>query len=121
MKKIQSFSDIVFLTVTHTVSMALIRGIVQDFIGIYEAENDAVDLVEYRLPPGQTLFVFEKGDDVLDTLHDPMALEYVEKVKIEQLEYYRCVIRMEHDFQIYYSPINSHDEETEHWLQEKAE
>jgi hypothetical protein len=122
MKMIQTLSDIEYLKATTTLPMELIKEIEKDFLSIFEAENNEVYLLEFRLPPWQTLFVFEKGDHVvLEKLNDPITLEYVEKVEVNQLAYYRCAIRNDHEFQIYYSQINIHDKEIEDWLQEQAE
>lgn len=121
MKVIQTINDIESLKATNEIPMELIKEIQQDFINTYKAENDEDCLLEYRLSPWQALIILEKGDDVLAKLNDTMALEYVEKVIVNQLEYYRCAIRNEYDLQIYYSQVNTHDEVTEGWLEEHAE
>lgn len=121
MKRIQTVSDIEFLKETKAVQIEFINEIEQDFLNICEAEHEVVCFLDYRLSLWQALFVFEKGDDVLGKLNDPMSVEYVEKVVVEQLVYYRCAIRNEHDFQIYYSLIGIHDEEIENWLHENSE
>lgn len=120
MKKIQTINDIECLKAANSVPIELIKQIERDFLEIYEAENIEVYLIEYRLPTWQALFVFEKGGDVLSILNDLIALEYIEKLKVEKLEYYRCAVRNEHDLQIYYSQMNIHDEKIEEWLVEKA-
>ncbi|MBY6088503.1 hypothetical protein [Priestia flexa] len=121
MKVIQTINDIESLKATNEISMKLIKEIEQDFLNIYEAENDEVYVLEYRLSSWQALFVLEKGDDVLAKLNNPLALEYVEKVSVDEFEYYRCAIRNEYDLQIYYSQVNTHDEVIEGWLEEHAE
>lgn len=121
MKIIQTLSDIEYLKATNTVPIELIKAIEQDFLNIYEAENDEVYLLNYRLSPWQALFVFEKGDDVLSKLNNSMTLEYVEKVESGQIAYYRGAIRNEYDIQIYYSQENIHHKNIEDWLQEQAE
>lgn len=121
MKIIQTLNDIEFLKAQSKMPIELIREIEQDFLNIYEAENDEVYLLNYHLSPWQALFVFEKGDDVLGRLNDPLALEYVERVEVEHFAYYRCALRNEYDFQIYYSQAITHDKRTEDWLQEQAE
>lgn len=118
---IQTLNDIELLKATSAVPIELINEVEKDFLNIYEAESDEVYLLNYRLPPWQALFVFEKGDDVLGKLNDPMALEYAEKVDVGELTYYRCALRNDHDFQIYYSLLCIHDKHTEDWLQEQAE
>ena len=121
MKMIQTLSDIEYLKATNKIPIELIKEIEQDFLNLYEAENNDVYLLEFRLSPWQALFVFEKGDDVLSKINDSFALEYVEKVEINQFAYYRCARRNGHDLQLYYSQINIHNVETEEWLQEQAE
>ena len=84
MRIIQCFTDIEYLRATHNLPLPFIKDIEQDFLGIYEAENhDNIYLLNYRLPLVQSLFVLEKGDDVIGRLNDPFALEFVEKVEID--------------------------------------
>lgn len=83
MKMIQTLSDIDYLKATNKIPIELIKEVEQDFLNLYEAENNDLYLLEFRLSPWHALFVFEKGDDVLSKINDPFALEYVEKVKSE--------------------------------------
>ncbi|RKQ12141.1 hypothetical protein [Ureibacillus endophyticus] len=121
MRIIQCLSDIEYLRAENKLPMPLIKEIEQDFLGIYEAENhDNIYLLNYRFPLMQALFVLEKGDDVIGRFSDPFALEFVEKVEIGEVEYYRCGLRKGPFIQLYYSLMNSHKAEIEEWLREHA-
>lgn len=123
MRIIQCLSDIEYLRAVNRLPMALIKEITQDLLGIYEAEDqDDIYLLNFRLPLMQALFVLEKDDDVVERFNDPFSLvEYVEKVEIDETEYYRCGLRKGPYIQLYYSLVNSHNAETEKWLREHAE
>lgn len=121
MKIIQHISDIEYLKSENKLPLPLIKEIEQDFLNAYEAVNhDDIYLLNFCLPLGQALFVFEKGDEVLTKLNDPSALEYVEAIKVDEVNYYRCALRGE-SLQLYYSLLNTHDRKTEEWLRDQAE
>ncbi|ARD48837.1 hypothetical protein [Sporosarcina sp. P33] len=121
MKIIQHLSDIEYLKSDNELPLPFIKEIEQDFLNAYEAVNhEDIYLLNFYLPLGKALFVFEKGDDVLAKLNDPFALEYVEAIKLDAVKFYRCALRGE-SLQLYYSPLNTHDRETEEWLREQAE
>ncbi|MCP1143659.1 hypothetical protein [Lysinibacillus endophyticus] len=122
MRIIQCLSDIEYLRTLGYLPNLFIKEIEQDFLGIYEAENhDNIYLLNYRLPLVQALFVFENGDDVIGRFSDPFALEFVEKVEIDEVAYYRCGLRKGPFIQLYYSLVNSHNAKIEEWLREQAE
>ena len=122
MRIIQCLSDIEYLRAVNRLQMPLIKEITRDFLEFYEAEDqDDIYLLNFRLPLVQALFVLEKGDDVIGMLNDPFALEFVEKVEIDETEYYRCGLRKGPYIQLYYSLENSHNAEIEEWLREHAE
>lgn len=119
MKIIQCLSDIEHLKAENKLPIPLIKEIEQDFLNIYEAVNyDGI--LSFRLPLGQALFVFEKGDNILAKLNDLYALEYVEVLTADEVSYYRCALRDE-SIQLYYSIVGTHDRKTEKWLREQAE
>lgn len=122
MRIIHCLSDIEYLRAEKTLPIALIKEIEQDFLGIYEAENhDDIYLLNFRLPLVQALFVFEKGDDLIERLNNMFELEYIEKNTIEEIDYYRCALRKGEFIQLYYSLVNIHNAKTEEWLREQAE
>lgn len=120
MKIIQCLSDIENLKAENQLPKPLIKDIEQDFLAIYEAENDDVYLLNFRSPLVQALFVFETGDDVLVKLNNPFNTEYIEEIALDGVEYYRCGLRIGLSIQLYYSLKNIHNAETEEWLLEHA-
>lgn len=120
MKIIQCLSDIEFQKVD--LPLSLRTAMEQDFLGLYESLNhDNTYLLNFRLPLMQALFVLEKDDDVIGKFNDPIALKFVEKVEIDETEYYRCGLRNGPYIQLYYSLVNSHNTEIEEWLRKHAE
>lgn len=121
MKIIQCLADIEALRAIGKISIKLIKEVEKDLLDIFEAESNDEYLLEFRLPQWQALFVLEKGDDVLAKLDQPLELEYVERVEAAEVAYYRCAIRHEHEFQMFYSVIGTHDQEVEDWLLEQSQ
>lgn len=121
MKRIQTLSDLENLRGANATPMELIKAIEHDFLAIYESEGNEVYLLEFYLPPWQALFLLEPGDDVLGKLDNSLALEYVEKLELEEMAYYRCALRNEHDLQLYYSQVGIHEKSIENWLKKQAE
>ncbi|MEL4024035.1 hypothetical protein [Lysinibacillus endophyticus] len=122
MRIIQCFSDLEYLRSENRLPMEFIKEIEHDFLGLYEAENeDGAYLLNFRLPLVQALFVFEKGDDVIGRLSEPYDLEFVEKVGIDEIAYYRCGLRKDPFIQLYYSLVNTHNAVIEEWLREHSE
>lgn len=120
MKIIQCLSDIELLKAD--LLLPLRAAMEKDFLGLYESLNDDnTYLLNFRLPLVQALFVLEKGDDVIGLFNDPFALEFVEKMTIDEIDYYRCGLRKGPFIQLYYSLVNSHNAEIEEWLREHAE
>ncbi len=121
MKIIQCIADIEALKAYGKLPIKVIKEIEKDFLDIFEAESNDEYLLEFRLPPWQALFVLEKRDGVLAKLEQTLELEYVERVEAGEIAYYRCAIRNDHEFQLYYSVVGSHDQEVEEWLFEKSQ
>ena len=121
MKIIQCLADIEAMKALGEVPIALLKEIEQDFLKIYQMENSEQEVLQFRLPMRQTLFVLEVGDDVLAKLDQPIELEYVERLEAGRIAYYRCAIRNDHEFQLYYSVVGTHDQEVEEWLLEQSQ
>lgn len=121
MKLIQTLNDIEWLKANNGVPRPLIKSIEQDFLDLFAAEGDEMDVLKFRLPLQQALILLEAGDDVLGMVNDPFHLEYVEKQEEGRIEFYRIAKRVEHDFQLIYTLVGIHNEETEQLLIEQAE
>lgn len=121
MKVIRSLNDIEWLKVNNHVPKELVKEIEQDFLNFYEASNTEIDVLSYTLESHEAFLLLEAGDDVLEILENPIMLEFVEKSKDGLIEYYRMAKRIEHEFQLIYSLVGIHDEETENFLKEQAE
>ncbi len=121
MKLIQALNDIEWLKAKNALPISIIEAIEQDFLTLFEAEGDGENVLTFRLPSQQALILLEAGDNVLGMANDPIHLEYVEKLEQGQIEFYRIAKRIEHDFQLIYTLVGVHDEETEQWLIEQAE
>ena len=115
MKYILTKDDIEDLKKTKAVSANLIDIIGDEVIAILESEE------LQQLPIQQACIILEPGDKVLEILGDAYSLEYIERSTVKNVEYYRIAKRNDHDFQLIYSLVGIHDEETEQWLTEKAE
>lgn len=121
MKWIQTLYDIEWLKSTNLVPRSIIESIEQDFTALFEAEGGEVDMWAFRLSKQQAIILIETGDDVLGMVNDPFHLEYVERLEEGRIEFYRIAKRIEYEFQLMFTLVGIHDEETEQWLAENAE
>lgn len=122
MKIIQTLNDVEWLKAENVVPKELIAVIEEDFLTLYEASGQDDELVIFRLPDQEAIVLLEKGDKVLERLElIAMDLEYVERHKIGQIEFYRMAKRIEHEFQLIYTLVGIHSEDAEQFLQEHAE
>ncbi|GAE26247.1 hypothetical protein JCM9140_2286 [Halalkalibacter wakoensis JCM 9140] len=120
MEIIQSLADIESLRVREKIPLELITEIEKDFLSIYEAEGNETYLMDFRLSTWRSLHILEKGDRVAAKIGHSLELEYVELCKLKGLEYYRCAVRNDQEFQLFYSIVGTHDPETEEWLLENG-
>jgi DNA-dependent RNA polymerase auxiliary subunit epsilon len=122
MKILQTQSDFEYLKAVNASPIDLIKAIEQDFLDVLEAEGVEEDqLLSYRLPFQQAFILLEAGDDVRNVIGESLHIEYIEKVIESNVEYYRIAKRFDHEFQMIYSLVGVHDENTKHWLEEHAE
>lgn len=122
MKIIQCLADIEAMKALGEVPIALLKEIEQHFLEIYQMENSEQEVLQFRLHMREALFVVEKKeDDVLAKLGQSLELEYVERVELAEIAYYRCAIRNDHEFQMYYTLVGTHDQEVEEWLLEQSQ
>ena len=121
MKLIQTLNDIEWLKASNDLARPLIKSIEQDFLDLFEANGDELNVLKFRLPSQQALILLEVGDNVLGIVNDPFHLEYVEKQEEGRIEVYRIAKRVEHDFQLIYTLVGIHDEEIEQWLAARVE
>ncbi|KGA97231.1 hypothetical protein AJ85_17055 [Alkalihalobacillus alcalophilus ATCC 27647 = CGMCC 1.3604] len=122
MRIIQTINDLEWLKAEKVAPNELVAVIEQDFLTLYEATGRDDELVAFRLPSQEAIILLEKGDNVLAWLDpDSMDLEYVEKHKHGGIEFYRIARRIEHEFQLIYTLVGIHSEDTEQFFQEHAE
>ncbi|MDE8565257.1 hypothetical protein PNH38_15470 [Anoxybacillus rupiensis] len=121
MKVIQCINDIEALKAFGQIPKPLIQVIEHDFLQLYKAEDRETELFQFYLPYQQTLILLEAGDAVIKLLDDSFTLEYVERHQQGLIEFYRIAKRFGHEFQLFYTLIGIHDEDTEQWLFEHAE
>ncbi|RUL54153.1 hypothetical protein [Lysinibacillus antri] len=121
MKVIQTLNDVESLKAQSITPKELIQVIEQDFLTLYEAGGSEDDRLSFRLPYQESIILIEKGDNLLELVDNPIELEYVEKHKQGQVEFYRLAKRFEHEFQLVYTLLNIHDDETEQFLRDHSE
>ncbi|MCM3068291.1 hypothetical protein M3568_18380 [Priestia flexa] len=115
MKYVLTKNDIEALKEKQAVVAELIDVIESEFLALLESEE------LQQLPIQQACILLEPGDKVLEILEEAFSIEYIERSVVKNVEYYRIAKRNDHDFQLIYSLVGIHDEETEQWLMEKAE
>lgn len=118
---INNLSDIESLKLINEIPNELLEAIEQDLNLLFDINADVDDISTFNLPEYQALIVLEAGDKVLQFLNDPFCIEYVERHKLDKVDYFRIAKRNDHEFQLVYSQVNLHDEQTERWLSEQAE
>ncbi|MBG9544728.1 hypothetical protein ABE29_18780 [Cytobacillus firmus] len=62
MKLIQALNDIEWLKATNALPISIIEAIEQDFLTLFEAEGDGVNMLTFRLPTQQTLILLEASN-----------------------------------------------------------
>lgn len=121
MKLIQTLNDIDCLKASQSAPQALIQAIEQDFHLLFEADSAWNDVRTFRPAEQDAIILLNAGDDVKCMFDDSfMDLEFVEREKNAHMTYYRIAKRNDYQFQLLYSVVGTHDQETEQWLQEQA-
>lgn len=120
MKMIKSLNDVNMLKASIGGPVELIKKIEQDFFTLYESSNSNLEIGAFNLSQNEAIILLESNDNVLDMIKDNYQLEYVEKYKVGQLQFYRIAKRITQglEFQLIYSLVGIHDEETEQILNE---
>lgn len=96
-------------------SIKLIEVIEQEFLQVLElADSNWLSI-------HQASMFLEQSDDVMEIVGEAFFIEYIEKIKESNLEYYRIAKRNDQDMQIIYTLVGAHDEKIEKWLDDQIQ
>ncbi len=87
----------------------------------YEAYSDGEPLEEFSLEMYGMLIVLESGESLSEGIGNTIFPEYVERISLENVDIYRMYVMEAEDYgQLYYSIVETLDDELEAFLEEYA-
>jgi argonaute-like protein implicated in RNA metabolism and viral defense len=115
LKIVQTEKDIEYLKINKVTPISLIEIIEQEFLQLLESENSNC------LPLHQACMILEQCDDAIKIVGESFGIEYIERLKESNFEYYRIAKRIDQDMQLIYTLVGVHDEKLEKWLDEQVQ
>jgi hypothetical protein len=127
MRIIQTHRDLQVLKQANMLPKSYMAFLEEEWHGLFEALGVGESREEFSLHDHGYMVVLEAGDYNLEPVGIEEGLrnswpEYVERIPLKDVDIYRIGVLYNNDYMmLFYSVVNTLDEETEAWLKEQAE